>query len=202
MVDLSGLSATVTFETQPEGVTANVNIDSLRDLDILPLGIWRIPLKAGTCEATKFPRNTRFVPVVDGSTDNLHGVLVCKNVLKGRTAFTIQFSGKSGQPLEPCFHVGDDVRGRCFYRPSGTTAYVWLADECKRTGTLTIRIPSGHKANLHYNNGQTAQPHNGVLQVKLDRAWHHESPMITGMTAAEIQAGAEFQADTDTVKNH
>ena len=201
MVDLAGVTATVALEPHPQGGFAvQVRVDTPRALDALPLGVWRVPLKAGSCEAQGLPKGARFIPIVDGSTDNLHGVFVCGRLRKGSHAWMFRLHGEARQPLEPGFRVGDEVRGRCFYRASGPTAYVWLADGCQRTGTLVLRVPSGRPVKAHYNDGQIAEPKDGVLRVTLGQGWQYESPMVSGLTAAEIQAAAEFQADTEREK--
>ena len=196
MVNLDGVTSTVTIEPQPSGALIQVTVDSPRDLNSLPVGIWRIPLRAGSSKVAKVPKGARFVPVVDGSTDNLHGLIVLDHVKKGHKTLTIRLSGEPRTPLEPGFNVGSDVKGRSFQRASGvTTAYVWLENSFQGTGTLTVRVPSGRQASVHYNDGRLEEAHDGILRIKLDRAWQQTSPMIIGLTAAEIQTSAEFLPD-------
>jgi hypothetical protein len=199
MVGLDGVTATIALDPHPRGgVAVQVRVDTPCALGALPLGVWRIPLKAGSCEAEGLPQGARFVPVVDGSTDNLHGVLVCGHVRKGSHAWTFRLRGEPRQPVEPGFRVGDEVRGRCFYRASGPTAYVWLADGCaRRVGTLAIRVPEGRPVKAYYNDGQVVQPKDGLLRIMLGQGWQYEAPMVSGLTAAEIQAAADFQPDAE-----
>ncbi len=197
MVDLTGVTAAVTIEPQSSGIIIRARVDSPRDLDALPLGLWRIPLRLERCEVAEASEGARFVKVVDGSTGNLHGVLVCDHVTKGSHTWTLRLRGEVCAPVEPEFRVGDDVRGRSFQRASGaTTTYVWLENASRRTGTLTVRVPAGRQAGVHYNDGLLEEARDGVLRITLDRSWQHESPMITGLTAAEIRADAEFQPAT------
>jgi hypothetical protein len=202
MVDLDGVKARVEIEPEPGGarppgaITVRMHVDSPRDLGALPVAVWRIPLRAEGCEVVETSRGARFLRVVDGSTGNLHGVLVCERVPKGSRSWTVRLRGQLQPPLEPNFRIGDDVRGRSFQRATGTTAYVWLVEASQRTGTLALRVPAGRQASVHYNDGRIEQPRDGILQVVLDRTWQHESPMISGLTAAEIQAASRFEPAT------
>lgn len=193
MVDLSGVTAMVTIEPQPQGVVVSARVDSPRDLGALPLGLWRIPLRAESCEVAETSRSARFLRVVDGSTGNLHGVLVCDRIARGSHTWTIRLRGQPQPPLDPNCRIGDDVRGRMFQRATGTTVYVWLTESAKQPSTLTLRVPAGRQASVHYNDGRIEQPRDGILQVVLDRTWQRESPMISGLAAAEIQAAARFE---------
>ena len=196
MVNVDGVKTSVEIEPEAGGVVVRAHVDSPRDLGALPLGLWRIPLRAEGCEVAEPAKGARFVRVVDGSTGNLHGVLICERVPKGSRSWTVRLRGQPQPPVEPNFRIGDDVRGRMFQRATGTTAYVWLTESSQRTGTLTLRVPTGRQASVHYNDGRIEQPHEGILQVVLDRTWQRESPMISGLTAAELQAGARFEPGT------
>jgi hypothetical protein len=193
IVDLAGVSATVTIEPQDGGAEAQVVIESPRPLPILPVALWRIPLDPQTLGTVKASAHSRYVRVVDGTTGNLHGVLVCSKVPTGRSVWTVKSKGKLRTPLIAEINIGSQVSGRFFPRANGPSAYVWLTDEHAVGGVLTIQIPDGRTVTLHYNDGQTEQTVGGALQVKLDRTWQHQSPMIAGLTTAEIQAEAQFQ---------
>ncbi len=193
MVDLTGVRATVSIEPQSDGAEAQIVVESPRALPVLPVALWRIPLDPQTLGAVKSSRHARFARVVDGTTGNLHGVLVCDQVPRGRSVWTVNLYGEGREPFVADIHVGDQVRGRYFPRANGPSAYVWLADEHCAGGVLELHVPAGRTVTVHYNNGHTEQTIGGSLPVKLDRTWQHESPMITGLTTAEIQNGAQFQ---------
>jgi hypothetical protein len=193
IVDLAGVSATVTMEPQAEGAEARVMIESPRPLPMLPVALWHIPLDPQTLGTVKASAHARYVRVVDGSTGNLHGVLVCSKVPAGRSVWTVKFEGELRTPLMAEIHIGTQVSGRFFPRANGPSAYVWLTDAHVGSGVLTIQVPDGRAVTLHYNDGQTEQTVGGTLLVKLNRTWQHQSPMIIGLTAAEIQAEAQFQ---------
>ena len=195
MVDLTGVSATTTIEQQGNGAEVRVVIESPRALPALPVALWRIPLDSQTLGQIKSSRHTRFVRVVDGTTGNLNGVLVCDQVPSGRSVWTVQLQGEQRAPIDAAIHIGDKVSGRFFPRANGPSAYVWLSDKQMADGVLTIPVPAGRQATVHYNDGQTEQTTGGSLRVKLNHTWQHQSPMITGLTVAEIQAGAYSQPE-------
>lgn len=193
MVDLTGFQARAEIEPQPGGVQLCIQVEAPRAIAALPVALWRIPLATEGLSVAEASPHARFVRVVDGSTGNVHGVVVCNQVPKGRNTWTLRLRGQSRTPLEPTFRIGDNVRGRSFQRASGTTAYVWLEPSSKQTGTLVLRVPPGRQASVHTNDGHLEPSRDGVLRITLDHAWQHQSPMIAGLTAAEIQAGAAFQ---------
>jgi len=193
IVDLAGVTATVTIEPQDGGAEAQVVIESVRPLPMLPVALWRIPLDPQTLGKVTTSAHARYVRVVDGSTGNLHGVLVCSKVPTGRSVWTVKFKGELRTPVIAEIHIGNQVSGRFFPRANGPSAYVWLTDTNAVGGVLTVQVPDGRAATLHYNNGQTEQTVGGALQVKLDHTWQHQSPLITGLTTAEIQTEAQFQ---------
>ena len=193
MVDLTGVSATVSIAPQAEGAEARVVIESPRAWPVLPVAFWRIPLDPDALGRIKTSRHARFVRVVDGTTGNLNGVLVCNQVPAGRSVWTVKLQGEPRAQLVAGIQLGKEVSGRYFPRQNGPSAYLWLTDEKGVAGVLAIQVPAGRLATLHYNDGQREQTVGGVLQVKLDHTWQHQSPMITGLTTKEIQAGAQFQ---------
>ena len=193
MVDLTGVSATVTIEQQDKGAEVRVAIESPQALKALPVALWRIPLYPQTLGQIKCSQHSRFVRVVDGATDNLNGVLVCDDVPSGQSVWTVNLQGKSRAPLAAEIHIGDKVSGRFFPRANGPSLYVWLSDEQIGDGVLTIQVPANRQVIIHYNDGTTEQAAGGSLQVKLDHTWQHLSPMITGLTTTEIQAEAHYE---------
>lgn len=195
MADLTDATAGVTMQVESGGLTIHATATLPRDVDALPLAVWRLPLEADACEVVAVSEGARFVPVVDGSTGNLHGIIVCDRVTAGTHTWTIRLRGKASAPVKPAFHIGSNVAGRSFLRASGeTTAYVWLDGPGAPDGILTVTVAAGRAASVKYNDGTTAAAEEGVLRVRLDRDWRHESPMITGLTAAEIAARGVFRA--------
>jgi hypothetical protein len=159
----------------------------------LPVALWRIPLNPQTLGRIEPSRHARYVRVVDGTTGNLNGVLVCNQVPSGRSVWTVKLQGKARTPFVAEIHIGTQVSGKYFPRANGPSAYLWLTDKEGADGVLTIPVPAGRTVTVHYNDGRTEETVGGALQVKLDHTWQHESPMITGLTPAEIQAEAQFQ---------
>jgi hypothetical protein len=193
IVDLAGVNATVTIEPQAGGAEAQVVIESARPLPMLPVALWRIPLDPQTLGKGTTSAHARYVRVVDGTTGNLHGVFVCSQVPTGRSVWTVKLKGELRTPAIAEIHIGGQVSGRFFPRANGPSAYVWLTDTNAVGGVLTVQVPDGRAVTLHYNDGRTEQTVGGALQVKLDHTWQHQSPMITGLTTAEIQTEAKFQ---------
>jgi len=194
MVDLAGVSAAVTVEPQGDGVKVSVAIESPRALPELPVALWRLPLDPQTLGPAKLSPHARYVRVVDGTTSNLNGVLVCDQVPKGRSIWTMKLPGTRREPFVADIQIGTQVRGRYFPRATGPSAYLWLADNHSVGGVLTLRIPAGRTVTLHYNDGQTEQAVGGTLAVKLDGIWQHVAPMITGLNPDELgKARVSFQ---------
>jgi hypothetical protein len=186
MVDLAGVSATVTVAPQSDGVKVSVVIESPMALPVLPVALWRLPLDPQTLGPAKLSSRARYVRMVDGTTGNLNGVLVCDQVPKGRSTWTMELPGAHRAPFVADIQIGSQVRGRYFPRANGPSAYLWLADNHSAGGVLTLRIPAGRIVTLHYNDGQTEQTVGGTLAIKLDGTWQHVAPMITGLSPDEL----------------
>jgi hypothetical protein len=79
-----------------------------------------------------------------------------------------------------------------FVRNEVPYVYLWLVDGSPK-GVLKIRVPAGRRASVHNNDGRTDESSGGELTVVLDGAWQHTSPLVTGITAAEMQGWATFE---------
>ena len=89
--------------------------------------------------------------------------------------------------------IGPHVFGRVFLRNTVPCVYLWLAEAGTPNGVLKIRVPAGRRASMHDNDGRTEESSGGELTVVLDRAWQRESPLVIGLTAAELQTLATFE---------
>jgi len=204
MVDVSGVKAGVVIEPEadagkPEARTTSgrvlvrVTVETSRRLTSLPLAVWRIPLAPDGLEVVAVPENVRFVPMVDGSTGNLHAAVVGERVSPGITVWWVHLRGTPRTPLDPAVQIGQHVRGRMFLRDATPFVYLWLADQSAPAGRLKVQVPTGRKAAVHYNDGKRDEASGGLLTVVLDREWQHESPFIAGLTAEELQSSAQFE---------
>ena len=93
----------------------------------------------------------------------------------------------------PAVQIGPDVLGRMFMRNGVPYVYLWRAAAGTPNGILKIRLPAGRRASVHNNDGHTEESTGGELTVVLDGAWQHTSPLVTGLSAAEIQTFATFE---------
>ena len=193
MVNLDGVKATVKTEPTPGGARIRIEIESSKPLRRLPVAAWNIPLQAAGLKAVETSDHARFVGIVDGSTENLHGLVVCENVLPGKSVRKVCLQGASREPVVPTLHIGRHVAGRMFLRNGVPSVYLWRVAEDAPDGTLTISVPAGRKAAVHYNNGKIDEVEGGVLTVRFDRTWFTESPMITGLTQKELASMATFE---------
>ncbi len=193
MVNLDGVKATVKTEPTPGGAEIRIEIESSKPLRRLPVAAWNIPLQAAGLKAVETSDHARFVGIVDGSTENLHGLVVCENVLPGKSVRKVCLQGASREPVVPTLHIGRHVAGRMFLRNGVPSVYLWRVAEDAPDGTLTISVPAGRKAAVHYNNGKIDEVEGGVLTVRFDRTWFTESPMITGLTQKELASMATFE---------
>lgn len=109
-----------------------------------------------------------FVTIVDGSTENLCGLIVCEDVLPGKNSRTVRLQGKRREPVDPAVRVGQHVAGRMFQRSGIPYVYLWRVAESSPEGVLGIKVPTGRNVTVHYNDGMTERAEGGVLRVKLD----------------------------------
>ncbi|MEN6406583.1 MAG: hypothetical protein ABFC77_08940, partial [Thermoguttaceae bacterium] len=194
MVNLDGVQAVATVKPTADGAQIQIEIESSKPLGSLPVAVWNIPLQAAGLNVTKTSDKARFVPIVDGSTENLHGLVVCKNISPGKTTRFIPIQGVSRDPIDPTLQIGAQVAGRMFLRNGVPCVYVWLATKDATRGSLKINMPKGKKVTVHYNNGKIREARNGELTVNFDRTWSTESPLITGLTSAELAKSAKFES--------
>jgi hypothetical protein len=195
MVDLNGFHADAKQSVEDGRVEVSVTVDAPRVIATLPVAVWRVPLAPSGITATAQQGNARYVAVTDGSTGNSHGVVVLNNVPKGRSKWSVVVKGQTRTPLQPQVQIGAHVRGRMFLRNEAPQIYVWLTDAQAPSGVLKIRVPEARIASVHYNDGKVERSIGGELPVVLDRNWRHESPLITGLTAEELQSLSSFAAD-------
>jgi hypothetical protein len=193
MVSLEGVRADVQLQAQAGGVRIVVRLDAPRPIASLPVAVWRVPLDPVGLKATAATPAARCIPMVDGSTGNAHAVVVCDGVPRGVSTWTVELQGRARKPLCPDVEIGGQVRGRMFLRHGVPCVYLWLAEPGTPSGLLKIQLPAGRKATVRDNDGRTRDAADGQLTVTLDRAWQHESPLVTGLSAAEIAARARFE---------
>jgi len=193
MVNLAGVKAAAKMIPASDGVGIQIDIESPKLLGCLPVAVWSIPLKAAGLNIAKTSENARFISIVDGSTGNLHGLDVCKNIVPGKNMYNVILQGSAREPVDPVLHIGRHVAGRLFLRNSIPHVYLWLSAKDSPEGVLKITVPQGRKVSVHYNSGKVEESQGGVLLVKLDRNWTTESPMITGLTNQELAASSVFE---------
>ena len=185
MEDLAGVKA----EVKITPISANASkvtftVDSPKALNFLPLAVWRLPL-SGRGLVVEAPENGRFIPIVDGSTGNLHGVAVCRDVKPGHNEWTFTLKGKARPFEDPKMAIGESVLGRMFLRNGVPHVYLWLAEGAPDS-RLTIEVPKDRKVQVHYNDGTTGEATGGTLDVKIGKDWPIKSPMLIGLTKQEL----------------
>jgi hypothetical protein len=192
MVHLDGVKAKVEMKPGDDGaVTVKVSIDSPKAYAFLPVAVWRIPL-SGKGLKSHGPENGRFIPIIDGSTDNLAGIAVCRDVKAGHGEWSYTLKGRARAFVDPDIRVGKEVAGRVFIRDGVPHAYLWLANG-ENDGTVSIKAPAERHVTVHYNDGTGAEVTGGSVDVRLGKDWMNKSPMVTGMNAAELEAGATWK---------
>ena len=196
MVNLEGVKAIVNVVPNDRGVEVVIDIESSKAIQKLPVAAWGIPLDKDSVKMIESSPNARWIPIMDGSTGNLHGIIVCRDISVGKTTLHVKLQGIGRQPFEPAFRLGQYVAGRCFLRNGTPHAYLWLSEEKLMSGILRIHTPAGKKVRLHYNDGRVETSANGLLNVMLDPTWQHTSPLVTGLTPSELTTGATFEPST------
>lgn len=185
MEDLTGIKAEVKITpVSANASTVTFTVDSPKAFPFLPLAVWRLPL-SGRGLKVESPKNVRFVPIVDGSTGNLHGVAVCRDVKPGRNEWTFQLKGESRPFEDPQIAIGEALLGRMFLRNGVPHAYVWLADGASNS-RFTINVPKDRKVQVNYNDRTTEETTGGTLDVRVGNDWPLKSPMIIGLTKQEL----------------
>ena len=199
MVKLDGVKTRV--DMKPDGigvVTVKVVIDSPKAFAFLPIAVWRIPL-AGKGLTSQGPGNGRFIPIVDGATENLHGLAVCRDVKAGHGEWTYELKGTPRPFMDPEIHIGHSVLGRIFVRDGVPHAYVWLING-ERDGMLSIKVPPGRHVRVHYNDGTGEEVTGGAIQVRIGQDWSIKSPMITGLEAREVETCAMWMGKSEPMQ--
>jgi hypothetical protein len=195
MVSLDGVRAAAGVVPKADGARIQIEITSPRPLARLPVAVWNIPLKAAGLKVMGTSDKARFVPIVDGSTENLCGLVVCENISPGKSTRTVRLQGERREPVDPAVRVGQHVAGRMFLRNGIPYVYLWRIAEGSPEGVLGIKVPAGRNVTVHYNDGKTERAERGVLRVKLDRTWPTESPLVMSLTPNELASLATFEPD-------
>ena len=137
--------------------------------------------------------NARFVSVVDGSTENVCGIVVCRDIPIGKSTQQVRLQGVGRKPFDAVVQLGPHVAGRVFLRNGVPYTYLWLSDDLPTAGILKIHVPGGKLARVHYNDGRTDESSDGLLRVTLDPTWQHTAPFVSGLTPAALTANATFE---------
>jgi hypothetical protein len=193
MVNLEGVRARIDQKPINGGMELSVTIYTPKPIGSLPVAAWNIPLEPDSLIPSFISADARFIPVLDGSTGNVHGVVICSNVPVGTSTWTVRLKGRPRKTINPNLSVQGYVTGRMFMHQEVPRVYLWLAEPTTPNGVLKIMLPAGRKANVHYNDGRIEEDTNGTLQITLDRTWQRESPLVTGLTALELQTLATFE---------
>jgi len=193
MVNLDGVRATAKMAPTADGAQIQIEIESPKPLARVPVAAWNIPLKTAGLKVAETSKEARFITIVDGSTENLCGVVVYENVVPGRSIRTVRLQGAPREPVDPTVRVGQHVAGRMFLRNGVPYVYLWRVAEKAPEGVLNIRVPGGRRVAVHYNDGKIEQAAGNVLAVKLDRTWATESPLVMGLTQKELASMATFE---------
>ena len=193
MVNLDGVRATAKIAPTADGAQVRIEIESPKPFDRLPVAVWNIPLAAAGLKVAETSEKARFITIVDGSTENLCGVVVCESIVPGKSIRTVRLQGAPHEPVDPTVRVGQHVAGRMFLRNGVPYVYLWRVAEKAPEGVLHIRVPGGRRVTVHYNDGKIEQAEGGALAVKLDRTWATESPLVMGLTQKELASMATFE---------
>jgi hypothetical protein len=191
IVPVSGIRADITQKRSDGGMTFEIRIQADRALPLLPLAVWDIPLQAGSCKETATP-DCRFLPILDGTSGNLHGIVECRDVPAGTSICTIQVQGVPREPVQTTVAIGDSIKGRSFLRGDTPHVYLWMTKG--KNAKLSLTVPSERKVHVQYNDATQVQPVDGKLEIHLNNEWPPYNPAwcprIIGMTAKEVEAGS------------
>lgn len=187
MADLTGVHVAVSRRRAEEALEISVEIETPRALSSLPVALWNVPLGL-SWKVKDISEGVRFVPIVDGSSGNSHGLLVGENIGPGKIRWKVVLQGLGQKVRETQIAIGNDVKGRLFYRGDAPRAYLWLCGE--HVGSLSIPVPAGRTVSVHYNDGSTEISRDGMIRITLDKAWLHQSPLVYGLDAAELSLGS------------
>jgi hypothetical protein len=189
IVPVSGIRADITRTKSAGGMTFEIRIHSDREVDLLPLAVWDIPLQAESCKETT-SRDLRFLPILDGSSGNLHGIVECSNVPAGTSTRIVQVQGVPREPVQTTVAIGDSIQGRSFLR--GDTPHVYLGMTKGKNTKVSVIVPPGRTVYVQYNDESRVEPVDGKLEIKLNNEWPPFNPAwcprIVGMTAKEVEA--------------
>jgi len=198
MVNLAGTKAAVKLTPTSDGINVQMEIEASKPFDCLPVAAWNIPLKATGLNVVKASSNARFISIVDGSTENLHGLVISKDIVPGKNTRNVLLQGSARGFLDPTVRIGPHVAGRMFLRNGIPHVYLWLSAKDAPEGVLKVSVPHDRRLSVHYNNGKIEETQGGILVVKLDRTWTTESPMLTGLTNQELVSCATFESAKQT----
>lgn len=179
----------VNVEVKQTDGEIRITLETPESLGALPVAVWNLPLDPGTVKVKSCSRGSRFIPMTDGSSGNLHGVVVIEKVPAGKTVWTVELKGKRRATRDALFTTGP-ISGRMFRRDDGTEqAYLWLEEKLPYGGELRIPATSG---SVHYGNGSAASASNGLLRVRFTSEWFRESPRLSGVTREQLLS-AKFE---------
>ncbi len=188
--DLRGV--TVDIERTPDsgGVRVTARIVSPVKINLLPLAVWRLPLdpeRGG--RAVESSPGSRWIPVRDGWSGNLHGILALTDVPAGTSEWSLRVAGAAKPSGTIDFSVDGVLAGRTMRMTEETRTYFWRETvDCRLK--VRIRVPPGRPAAAMYLDGRTVRPDaEGNLEIVLDEHWSHEAPTLIG--AAPVACGGD-----------
>lgn len=177
--DLRGVRVVMEMTPEPAGIRVMARVRSAAKIDSLPLALWRIPLDADReISAEGLPPHVRWLPVRDGWSGNLHGILVLTQVPSGESEWVLRLSGPTKPAASIDIGMNGLLAGRTMRMTEEVRTYLWRENpDCRLK--VTVRIPPGSPISAMYLDGTTVGADAaGGLEVLLDEHWSHEAPTL------------------------
>jgi len=122
----------------------NISVVSPEKRQSFPVAIWYIPLEFTNSDADiRAGKGCRFVSIKDSSTDNFHGILVCK-VQRGENIFKLRITGKERKPKSNRINIKDTVFGKVTKRDRIVITYLWINEDTEKV-KVVLKVPEGRE---------------------------------------------------------
>ncbi len=192
-VNLADVTAKIDQTSRENGVDIVLHLNTSRPLTFLPVALWKIPLDPKSCKSVEIPSFAEFKNILDHTTGNLHGLLLCKNIPAGQSKYQLRLSGLARSP-QPSFVslVEGKVHAKTFYSQNIPYTYLWRADQTP-PGTLELTIPNDKEVRVLYNDRDHEEyPSSGKISIRFIDDWTAQVPVLIGLPAKELAERCNF----------
>jgi len=181
-VALDDATAIVNMTPVVGGVEIVITLTTSRALDLLPIAIWSIPLTADT-HVVSPTTGIDWHRVIDGSTGNLHAIVLCAAVPAGTSEYRLRLVGTARELYRADFSLGTTLHGRTITRDGEHITYLWRADETP-PGLLRTTSPATRSVEIHYRDSAVTSSSPGQpLEIPF---LPDDVPWLLGMTGEDL----------------